>query len=272
MSLTVSQLFIYPIKSFGGISLTRCNVEPRGLQYDRRWMLIDSNGRFISQRENALLALFRIQLFDDKLEVRIFNDPIHEITIPFFNSIALSYLPRIKVTIWDDVCDAVEYPATINQWFSKILDQPCSLVYMPDESIRRIDPDYGVPGEITSLSDGFPVLLIGQASLDDLNKRLINPIPIQRFRPNIVFEGGSPYQEDMIHNFSIHDCRMKGSKLCARCNIPTIDQETALSNQEPTATLATYRLFDKKILFGQNVIIKSLGEIHVGDELIIEGD
>ncbi|MEO5582354.1 MAG: MOSC N-terminal beta barrel domain-containing protein [Saprospiraceae bacterium] len=270
MSLTVTQLFIYPIKSFGGISLTQSNVEPRGLQYDRRWMLIDSTGRFISQRENAILALFRIKLFEDKLEIHLFNDPIHRITIPFFNTNELVKQPRIKVTIWDDVCDAVQYPDSINQWFSHRLDQQCSLVYMPDESLRPIDPGYGEQGEINSLSDAFPVLLVGQASLDDLNKRLINPIPIQRFRPNIVFEGGYPYQEDTIHYFSVHDCKMKGVKLCARCNIPTIDQDTSLSSQEPTATLATYRLFDKKILFGQNVIIKSFGEIHLGDELIIE--
>lgn len=270
MPLKVSQLFIYPIKSFGGISLTRCHLDPRGLKYDRRWMLIDSSGRFISQRENALLALFRPHLFDDKLEVSIFNDPIHGITIPFFTSNELAKLPGIKVTIWDDVCDAVEYPASVNQWFSHRINQPCSLVYMPEESIRPIDPTYGDQGENTSLSDGFPILLLGQASMDDLNERLPNPIPIQRFRPNIVFEGGYPYQEDTIHSFSIHDCKMKGVKLCARCNIPTIDQDTALSSQEPTTTLSRYRLFNKKILFGQNVIIKSLGEIHVGDELITE--
>jgi uncharacterized protein len=270
MQLKVSQLYIYPIKSFGGISLSASNVETRGLQFDRRWMLIDHQGRFISQRENAILSLFRIKLYNDYMRIHRLNDAKDGIEIPFFNAKFLSYAPRIKVTVWDDTCDAVEYPGIINGWFSAQLEQECSLVYMPDDSIRTIDPNYTVDGEITSFSDGYPILLIGQASLDDLNNRLDIPIPVQRFRPNIVFEGGYPYQEDTIHSFSIHDCKMKGVKLCARCNIPTIDQDTAVSNQEPTATLATYRLFNKKILFGQNVIIKSFGEIHVGDALIVE--
>lgn len=269
MQLKVTQLNIYPIKSMGGVSLTSARVEPRGLQYDRRWMLIDERGRFISQREQAILALFRVILHDSGLFVSLLYDQHPGIEIPFFMPHELNELPRIDATIWDDSCKVIAYPDHINQWFSARIEMPCKLVYMPEDSRRLIDPDYASEGEINSLSDGYPILLVGQSSLDDLNTKMEYPIPMNRFRPNIVFTGGDPFQEDSITSFEINGCKMLGVKPCARCNIPTIDQGTTLASNEPTATLASYRLIQNKILFGQNVIVKTFGEIHVGDILFM---
>lgn len=269
MELKISQLVIYPIKSMGGISLSASIVEPRGLQYDRRWMLVDERGRFISQRETSILALFRIRLKENALDVELLYDSNKGIHIPFLTIEEIARSSRMTVSVWDDSCEAIAYPDHINQWFSSRIEMPCTLVYMPDDSSRQIDPDYASAGEITSFSDGYPVLMIGQSSLDDLNSRMESPIPMNRFRPNIVFTGGQPFLEDSITNFEINECKMLGVKRCARCNIPTIDQDTTLTNNEFTAILASYRLINNKLLFGQNVIIKTFGEIHVGNLIAI---
>lgn len=253
----------------GGISLSSAFVEPRGLQYDRRWMLIDERGRFISQREASILALFRIKLKEHALDVELLYDSHAGIQVPFLTTEEIAHSSRITVTVWDTPCEAIAYPDDINHWFSKRIEMPCKLVYMPDDSKRQIDPVYASEGEITSFSDGYPILLIGQSSLDDLNNRMESPIPMNRFRPNIVFTGGEPFQEDFITYFEISGCKMQGVKRCARCNIPTIDQDTTLAHTEPTATLATYRLEQHKILFGQNVIAKTFKDIRVGDVLHI---
>ena len=269
MDLIVSQLFIYPIKSMGGIELATSKVESRGLQYDRRWMLIDDQNRFISQRENSMLALFRVSISEVGLSVKLLYDSNEGIGVPFLSKDDHVIHQRIIVSIWDDRCEALVYPDEINDWFSDRLDMKCRLVYMSDDIHRKIDPKYTVENDITSFSDGYPILIIGQSSLDDLNSKLEDAIPMNRFRPNIVFTGGDPFQEDDMHSFRINQCEMRGVKLCARCNIPTIDQDTILTNSEPTATLAKYRLKEKKILFGQNVIAKTFGKIHVGNEVEI---
>ena len=127
--------------------------------------------------------------------------------------------------MWDDDCDVLEADPTINNWFTHQLGQECKLVYMPDDSLRIVDTNYASGEEITSFTDGYPILLLGQASLDDLNSRLEEKLPINRFRPNIVFSGGKPYEEDEMEHFIINGMHFFGVKLCARCPIPTIDQE-----------------------------------------------
>lgn len=265
MPLRISQLFVYPIKSLGGIALDTSEITQTGLKYDRRWMLVDPKNRFISQRENATLALLRIRISNQGLDVYHKDRPENVLTIPFLNNDEISQLKRTSVEIWDDTCDAAIYPDFYADWFSAVLDLPCKLVYMDDTVRREVDKDYAFKNEITSFSDAFPILIIGQASLDDLNSRLAEPLPINRFRPNLVFEGGYPFQEDEMPLFMINGIEYKGVKPCARCNIPTIDQESGISSFEPTRTLASYRLKNKKILFGQNVLVGSTGSISVGD-------
>jgi len=258
--LNVSELYIYPIKSLGGIKVSRAEVTDRGFKYDHRWLLIDEHNRFISQREVALMALLRVVIEDDGLKIT-FNET--SIIIPF----NVENKELIEVIIWDDKCLAQLIDDKIDRWFTDVLGVNCRLVYMPDESLRPTDPRYTPDGSVTSFADAYPFLLISQASLDDLNSRLDVTLPIDRFRPNIVISGGQPHQEDLMDELVINGVSFFGVKLCARCNIPTIDQQTAKAGKEPTKTMARYRSKNNKIYFGQNLIHSGTGFISVGDEV-----
>jgi len=262
--LCVSQLYIYPIKSLGGIALDKATVTDRGFQHDRRWMLVDYNNRFISQREVHQMALLKPALTNQGFKVT-HSVKQSSYTVPFDtakNEFA-------EVSIWDDTCTGQFVNDEADEWFSSMLGIPCRLVYMPDETHRITDQRYTSENSITSFSDAYPFLLIGQSSLDDLNGKLTDTLPMNRFRPNIVFTGGDPYQEDMMHTFTIGDITFHGVKLCARCVITTIDQENGISGKEPLKTLARYRSKNKKIMFGQNLSHEGLGEIEIGDKLRI---
>jgi len=258
----ISQLFIYPIKSLGGIAVDKTSITDRGFEHDRRWVLVDENNLFISQREVHEMALMRVAITTEGLLV----------THPPQNSTFLvPFGPRTdefaEVTIWDDTCTAQFVSKEADQWFSKTLGIHCRLVYMPDDTKRITDQRYAPENSIVSMADGYPFLLIGQASLDDLNSRLAEQLPMNRFRPNIVFTGGEPYAEDLMHTMVIGNIIFHGVKLCARCNIPCIDQDTAIQYKEPTKTMASYRSKNNKIMFGQNLIHEGLGEIAVGDTI-----
>ena len=260
--LRVSELYIYPIKSMGGIALKNARVTDRGFEYDRRWMLVDENNLFISQRDVPVMALMHIEIKEQGLQV---SYP------PKNSSIIIAFAPQTKefaeVTIWDDTCTGQFVSNEADRWFSKMLGISCRLVYMPDNSHRITDQRYTSEISITSFSDAYPFLIIGQATLDDLNNRLAEPLPMNRFRPNIVFTGGEPFAEDLMHTIMVGNLKFFGVKLCARCNIPTIDQATAVAAKEPLKTLARYRFKNNKIMFGQNLVHEGSGEIAVGDEL-----
>jgi uncharacterized protein len=265
--LKLSEIYVYPVKSLGGIRLEEAEVTDRGLQYDRRWMLIDENNRFISQREYSQLAVFSTELFTDFL--RIMDTRVNKgilITLePEFSEIE----GIVNVTVWDDEVEAWEVSETANNFFTEALGMPVRLVYMQDESHRKTDAHYSLKGdEITSFSDGYPILIIGQSSLDDLNNRLAEPITINRFRPNFVFTGGTEFEEEEWHEFRVGGLRFFGVKPCARCIMTTIDPLTGKKKgKEPLLTLNRYRKAGNKILFGQNVLISQLGHISVGDEI-----
>lgn len=259
--LKVSELYIYPVKSLGGIKVNKAVVTDRGFKYDRRWMLIDHNNRFISQREHALMALFTPHFNGDRLTISAPDSTSIDIPLHTDNP------EFVTVSIWDDVCQAQLISKAADDWFSRHLNVDARLVFMPDKTQRFTDTEYTEPGHITSFSDAYPFMMIGQASLDDLNLRLEKPLPVNRFRPNIVFTGGIPYQEDTMDDFTINNISFKGVKLCARCNMITIDQSTALSAKEPTKTLAGYRARNNKIYFGQNLVHNMTGIISEGDEI-----
>jgi uncharacterized protein YcbX len=261
--LKVSELYIYPIKSLGGISLTSALVTDRGFQYDRRWMLVDANNRFISQREHSRMALLNTAIGDGFLTVSAPDSTSINI------SLTIDYQKLIEVTVWEDTCEAQLIDKRIDDWFSYQLQETVRLVYMPDETQRFTDQEYTEPGKITSFSDAYPFMMVGQASLDDLNQKLDQKLPINRFRPNMVFTGGRPYQEDQMDNFSIGPVNFNGVKLCARCNVITIDQVTAIAVKEPTKTLASYRAKNNKIYFGQNLVHTGVGIISVDDTIYL---
>ncbi len=265
--LTLSEIWVYPIKSLGGISMQAAVTETRGLQYDRRWMLVDVAGRFVSQREIPAMAMLGTTIGASFLTVFWKHKPTERIDIPL--DIPISNLPSLLVEVWDDQCTACSLPEEINQWFSAQLGQDLRLVLMPETTHRSTDERYTPPGHPVSFADGFPYMIIGQASLDELNTRLDHALPINRFRPNLVFTGGQAFEEDTWEAFWVGKQPFKGVKLCARCIMPTIDQDTAARAAEPLKTLAGYRNTDNKIFFGQNVIWLGEGSsfIRVGDRI-----
>ncbi|GAB4365325.1 MAG: MOSC domain-containing protein [Calditrichia bacterium] len=259
----LDQIILYPLKSARGIPLSRSEVEIRGLKFDRRWMLVDSNGQFLSQRRFPRLALIDVEIEPDEL---IFSAPhFGRISLPL-ETISSQ---RISVQIWTDVCQGIPVSPEADSWFSKFLKIPCRLVYFPENSNRPIDPGYSINSYSLSFADGFPFLLISWASLDDLNHRLESPLPMDRFRPNLVVEGCPPYAEDSWDKIRIGSVDFRVVKPCSRCVITTIDQATAKGGVEPLKTLAQYRKQNGKILFGQNLIHENLGSIQIGDRVEI---
>jgi len=262
--LRVSALFIYPIKSLGGIALNSACVTDRGFQYDRRWLLVDAQNRFMTQRDFPQMALFETAITSTGLQIRNKRVDV-ELSIPFEPESP----EEITVHIWNDICQALVVSEEANAWFSKIFSFPCKLVYMPDKTRRLVEKPYAENGEITSFSDAYPFLIIGESSLQDLNSRLEESLPMNRFRPNMVCSGATAFAEDRMRHFRINEIDFYGVKLCARCAITTINQDNAARALEPLRTLASYRQANNKVYFGQNLIHQGSGVISVGDEIRI---
>ncbi len=264
--MKISHLYIYPIKSLGGISLKAAEVTDRGFKYDRRWMLVDETNRFISQRTVAQLALLRVKIIKEGLQVFHVAAPEDMLFVPFEINSNL----KIPVQIWDDTCKAIHLNSTFDQWFSAKLQISCRLVFMPDETERLVGEPHRDNQEINSFSDSYPFLMIGEKSLEELNRRMEKPLPMNRFRPNIVFSGGEPHIEDTLAHFLINEINFYGIKLSSRCNLTTINQDDAISGKEPLKTLANYRRKNNKIYFGQNLVHEGTGMISVGESIIIK--
>jgi uncharacterized protein YcbX len=262
--MKLQDIYIYPIKSLGGIRLTSAKLEERGIQYDRRWMLVDAQGCFLSQRTHPHMAFLEVSLLPGGLQI------IHKVDKS--QSLLFPYTPEtdrmIPVSIWEDQVEGQVVSETAGKWFSEILGMPCELVMMPETIERKVDPKYAVKGETVSYADAMPYLLIGQASLDDLNGRLEIPVPMNRFRPNLVFSGGIPFEEDGWTTLRIGEAAFKVTKPCARCVLTTVDQATAKKSKEPLRTLAGYRNVEGKVLFGQNMLLLGGSSLQVGDVLI----
>ena len=268
--LTISQLFIYPIKSLAGISVSTCEVTNRGLKNDRRWMIVDKNNQFLTLREYPKMALLDVKIEDKILTIKSREHPENNLIIPLIpNNDNLE-----NVTIWNATVQAKPVKNGANEWLNDILGSDCKLVYMPDESMRPVDTTSGYhpAGKFTSFADAYPFLLLGEASLEDLNSRSEKQFSINRFRPNIVFSGGLPNQEDSFENFSINDVDFIGLENCARCKIPNVNPETGVlgTDNEPLKTLSKYRLRNKNIEFGRNIVFNGTGIINVGDELRVQ--
>lgn len=271
--LQVSQLFVYPIKSLGGVSLTKSKVTARGLAYDRRWMLIDDQNRFVSQREFSEMALLKVEFeYTDSEISGLIVSHKHKDIFDLYIEIEEDFDAKspIKTIIWDDEVEAFLVSEEADEWFSEVLQKPLRLVYMAENQERFVDSNYALNNDITSFSDGFPILLLGEESLKDLNQRLTQVVDFDRFRPNIVFSGGASFAEDQWHEFWVGINQFYAVKPCARCVMTTIDQQTGKGGKEPLSTLNTFRKFGKKILFGQNVLPAAIGGmIVVGDEIEI---
>ena len=266
MPLTITRLFIYPIKSLGGIAVDSSNVTDRGLENDRRWMIVDKDNNFLTIRQYPKMTRLHLDVHADGLFINAI-DQSSSLKVKFG-----SELEKIEdVTIWNATVKAKAYGNETNQWLSEILGGHCKLVYMPDHSSRPVDTTSGYhpAGKFTSFADAYPFLLLSEESMNDLNRRLISPMSMLRFRPNIVFSGGNPYDEDSINDFEINGVNFTGLENCARCGIPNVDPATGIlgNDKEPLKTLSKYRMNNKNIQFGRNVVHSNTGKIHVGDTL-----
>ncbi len=259
--LTISGIYSYPVKSLGGINLERAWLDPRGIRFDRHWMLVDPEGVFITQRQLPRMALIETRLTSDGLQLSAGEMP--DLMIAF----ASKDDEKMEVRVWGDRCLARSAGSKADRWLSRFLDRECRLVYMPEESVRRLDPDYADAADQTGFSDGFPLLLISEASLQDLNSRLSEPLSMRRFRPNLVVAGCAPYAEDNWRRIRIGDSRFRVVKPCSRCVVTTVDPDTAIKGEEPLRTLSRYRRVGNRVLFGQNVIHDTCGELRLGMEI-----
>jgi uncharacterized protein YcbX len=261
-------LHVYPVKSCRGIDLQRARVTAAGLEWDRRWMIVDGDGRFVTQRENPRLAAIStaigagLRLAADGLPALVL-DPGHG-------------GPERSVRIWEDTVTGLDAGEEASDWLLAALGAPLRLVRIADPHLRNADPAFAGPGSNpVTFADGYPVLMIARESLADLNRRLPSPLPMNRFRPNVVIEGGPPYAEDAMAEFRFGRVAFRGVKHCTRCVITTTDQDSCVrdASQEPLRTLKTYR-YDKAlkgVVFGQNCVVAGgAGEmLAVGAELSI---
>jgi hypothetical protein len=256
--LTLSGLFFYPVKSLRGIALERAPVDGRGIRYDRHWIVVDAAGKFITQRQQPRMALIRTALTPGGLRL----------SAPAMPDLDVAFVPdgaaAATVQVWGDQCLAQGAGAEPAAWLSRFLGIDCRLFFMPEQTERAVDPSYAGPQDRVGFADGFPFLLISQASLDDLNSRLEQALPMLRFRPNLVVSGCAPYAEDGWRRIRIGGLSFRVAKPCSRCVIPTIDPDTGEKGVEPLRTLNRYRREGNQVYFGQNLLHDGAGELKLG--------
>lgn len=260
--MILSEIFVYPVKSAGGIPLTEARLDQFGIVDDRRWMVVDEDGNFLTQREEPRLALLRPGWEGDTLVLR--GPGLEPVGLPRVNQGRVS-----TVRVWDDEVPAADCGSDISEWLAGLLGYPARIAYLTDGSVRPLDPGHA-SGRRISFVDAFPLLVIGQASLDDLNRRLAAPLPMNRFRPNLVVSGSPAYAEDSWTSLRIGGVTFRGARRCARCVTTTVDQETAETGKEPLRTLATYRRMDGKVFFGRNLVHQGPGKVRVGEAVTME--
>ncbi|MFF8289333.1 MOSC domain-containing protein [Streptomyces sp. NPDC016309] len=264
-------LHIRPVKSLGGSSPVTAAVEPWGLAGDRRWMLIDTTAKVVTQRQHARLALaFAEQSQDGGLRLSAPGTEPLTVTVP-------EPAATVPAEIFGTTVEAVPAGEAADAWFSAYLGEAVRLVHLDDPARRRpIDPVHALPGETVNFADGYPLLVTSVSSLDALNSLIARgdhpdegPLPMDRFRPTVVVEGTDPWDEDHWGRLAIGEVTFRVAKPCARCVVTTTDQATARRGREPLRTLARHRLIGKKMVFGQNLVPEGTGAIRVGDPVRI---
>ena len=245
--MKITGLFIYPVKSLGAVPLEESEIGIRGLFYDRQWMLVKPDGSMITQREFPEMALFKIENLPEHFQIR----PTHKTQSPLLlEKNGGESGEKLSVKIWNDTAEALCMNPVYDEWFSEILETNCRLVKMPPDGTRKhIFEKFGEKNDL-NFPDSKPLLITNELSLEALNGRAKYPVPMDRFRPNIVFRGLNAFEEDGWNEFGIGENRFKMIKPCGRCIITTIDQQTAEKGKEPLKTLKTFRLENNNTLFG----------------------
>lgn len=260
----IAEICLYPVKALQGGSVAEGVVEPWGLARDRRWMVVQPDGQFLTQRDLPAMARIRAEATPAGLTL---HDGATAQAVAFPGPEA----PRRQVTVWKDSVPALDAGQSAAAFLTAVLGVDCALVYLDDATARPVDPDFGRPEDRTAFNDGFPVLLANTASLAALNAEMAQPIPMTRFRPNIVISGTTPWAEDRWRRIRIGEVIFRIVKPCARCIVTTVDQLTGErpDKTEPLKTLGRIHRAPGGVIFGQNLIPDSLGLIAVGDPVEI---
>ena len=266
MDIVISGLYVYPVKSCKGISLSRADLDARGIRFDRAWMITDTNGTFITQREEPALSRIETAFQSDGLMLRAPKMPDLHVSLRRRGAMVRT------VRVWGDECHAYDEGDAAAAWLGRVTKRNCRLVRMADDHIR---PVVGSDGS-TAFSDGYPLLVISRASLDDLNQRLDEALPMDRFRPNIVVSGCGAFDEDTWEVALSGSVLLRGMKPCERCVVTTTDQATGQRNsREPLHTLSRYRRIMKPdgkpggVIFGVNVCHLTTGVLRLGDLITV---
>ncbi|KAF4409478.1 MOSC domain-containing protein [Streptomyces lycii] len=269
-------LHVYPVKTLAGHAPGEAVVEPWGLAGDRRWLLAGDDGRLVTQREHPELAPVTAVPAGDRPE----PERGIEVTAPGRKPLTVAVPPpgdSTPVALWRDKVEAVAADPAAGAWFSAYLGTAVRLFHLDDPARRRpVDPAYARPGETVSFADGFPLLLTTVASLDALNSLIAQgdhadegPLPMDRFRPNVVVDGTAPWAEDDWSRIRIGEVTFRVAKPCSRCVITTTDQRTGERGKEPLRTLARHRRFGDRLVFGQNLVPEGTGRLRLGDPVEI---
>jgi uncharacterized protein YcbX len=262
----LADILSYPVKSLAGGSHTRAHVQPWGVAQDRRWMVVDTAMLFMTQREHPRMALVQAVTQGDLLHLQA-PGMVPLVVSPKRGAEACT------VTVWRDTVQAEDCGERVASWMSAGIGAPCRLVHLADTRARKLAAAYAANmDEVVSFADGFPVLLASSASLADLNARLVKPVPMSRFRPNLVVANAPAWAEDTWRRVRIGEVVFRVSKPCERCVMTTIDQQTALrpDGNEPLTTLGTFRrAATGKIMFGQNLVPENAGVVTVADTVEI---
>ena len=263
--MRIAEIRIYPVKALAGGSHQAATVEPWGLAGDRRWMIVDENDRFLTQREHHHLALIAAELTAGGVRI---TAGARRLDIPCPDASA----PVATVTVWRDQLAARVASPDAASFLSEVTGLPCRLVWMHDTRARPTDPGIAPANSTVNFADGYPILLGSLSSVDDLNRRLASPITIGRFRPNLILDGAPPWEEDRFRRVQIGDVEFAVVKPCDRCIVTTIDPETGErpDRTEPLRTLARFRRdASNAVMFGQNLVPLTTGTIHAGDPVEI---
>lgn len=258
-SVRISELYIYPIKSLSGLCVERLIFDAAGPVDDRRWMLVDAKGRFVSQRGLPMLARFGVEATASG----------YRITAPDGSQ---RDLPRsveaeqpISVTVWKDSLDGWEVSAELSTWFSEQLGQAVRLVHVGPNSQRRIPDAAALDSERVGFADGYPLLLCNQASLEALQQRAGQTLAVRRFRPNLVVTGMPADEELQMGRLTLTQGRLDLLKPCERCNIPAVDPQAGEYQRDVAQALKTHSRFNGKTIFGANAVARDVVELKVGD-------
>lgn len=267
-TLSLTGLYLYPVKSLEGYAVAEAEVTARGLRHDRRWLLVDERNRFLTQRQHPELALLAVAPAYNGFLLSHRQRPE---LLPLFIPFEAHPDRTLFVTVWDDILWAWRGTPEADEWLSAALGRTCRLVYMSDMVRRDVEPARNPEGQLVSFADGYPFLLAGEEALADLNARLAEPVRMDRFRPNLVFGGGQAYEDDTWEQFRIGDVPFRAVRGCGRCVLTTIDQQTARKNAlgDPLRTLASYRQAENSTLFGQNVTGPGYGHLRLGDAIAV---